>query len=62
MILGVHCSIRKSLLNALDEAKSLRCRTMQIFTRSPVTWLRRVISAEEIAEFNKKRLEYGISP
>ncbi len=62
MRLGVHCSIRKSLINALNESRELRCQTIQIFTRSPLTWLRRKISNEEIAEFNHKRSEYDIRP
>lgn len=62
MRIGIHCSIRKSLINALDEAKKNHCQTMQIFTRSPRVWHRRKISDEEIAEFNRKRLSYDIRP
>jgi deoxyribonuclease IV len=60
--IGVHCSIRKSLSNSLDEAGRLGCNTMQIFTRSPMRWLRRDIGEEEIAEFRRRRLESGIEP
>lgn len=62
MFLGVHCSIRKSLLNALDEAKTLKCNTIQIFTCNPRRWNHRKYTKDEISEFNKRRVTDGINP
>ena len=62
MNVGVHCSIRKGLLNAITEINSLGCRTMQIFTRSPRGWYTRKISNTEITEFRNRRAQYGINP
>jgi len=62
MKIGIHCSIRNGLISALEETKRLGCNTMQIFTRSPLTWLRREIPGSEIDEFNARRAEEGISP
>ena len=62
MLLGVHCSIRNSLLHALDEARRKNCNTIQIFTKSPRAWRLKSIPLKEIAAFNSARKKLGVSP
>lgn len=58
----MHCSIRKGLLKALEEAAALQCQTMQIFTRSPRGWWRTKLSKEEIENFTNQRKKADIYP
>ncbi len=63
MLLGVHCSIRHSLLSALNEAREKNCNTIQIFTKSPRAWrTQKSISPHEIEEFKILRRKLKISP
>lgn len=62
MRFGVHCSIKNGLLGTLNEALSLKCETMQFFTRNPRIWKKKIFSRNEIMDFNGKRLEYDIKP
>jgi deoxyribonuclease-4 len=62
MRLGVHCSVRGGLVNALNEARRLECDTVQIFTRSPRMWRAGKIKPEDAEAFRKTRAEYKIDP
>src|SRR5512133_3827469 len=59
---GVHCSVRGGLTSALEEAHSIGCEAVQIFTRSPRMWHVRFPDDGEVAEFLKLRAEYKIFP
>jgi deoxyribonuclease-4 len=59
---GVHCSVRGGLTSALEEAHSLGCEALQIFTRSPRMWHVRFPDEREVAEFIKLRAKYKIFP
>ena len=62
MRVGVHCSVRKGFVGALEEAAALGCETMQMFTQSPRGWKTRVYSEEEFALFRDERKRLGITP
>src|SRR3989339_1410406 len=59
---GKHCSLRKGLLGALEEARALGCEAMQIITRSPRMWRMKPPDMAEILEFNERRGRLGIFP
>lgn len=60
-LLGAHFSIAKGLHNALYEAKSYKCNTVQIFTKNANTWKERRLSQDEIDLFDQARTKTGIS-
>lgn len=62
MLLGVHCSIRNGLVNALIKGNSLNCETIQIFTRSPRIWKAKNFDDREIKEFCQLRKKLKVSP
>jgi len=62
MRIGVHCSIAKGLLGALEEAESLDCQTVQFFTRSPRVWYRRKIDNLEIKKFKERKKFLNLFP
>jgi deoxyribonuclease-4 len=63
MILGVHVSGAGKIYQTLDIAKSLGCRTMQIFSRSPQSWRNGAsLAPEDIREFNSRRQRLKINP
>jgi len=62
MILGVHVSGVSKIYEAFDEAKSLGCNTMQIFSRNPQRWRTDFLEPAEIEEFNSRRRKLNISP
>lgn len=62
MRIGVHCSIYKSLLTALEEAEKLHCQTIQLFTRSPRGWYRRKLLQKEIYLFRQRVIELNLYP
>jgi deoxyribonuclease-4 len=59
---GKHCSVRKGLVGALDEAHLLGCEAVQIFTRSPRMWKMSPLSAADARIFVRRRRELGIRP
>jgi deoxyribonuclease-4 len=59
---GVHCSLKKGLAGALEEAARLKCEALQIFTRSPRMWRMRIPGDTEAAEFRELRKELSLSP
>ncbi len=60
-LLGAHFSIAKGLHNALYEAKSYKCNTVQIFTKNANTWKERRLTQDEIDLFDQARTKTGIS-
>lgn len=62
MKLGFHCSVGKGLKNTVDEAISLQCETIQIFSRSPRSWYRRQFDKKEISEFQELLKKNDIFP
>ena len=63
MLLGVHVSAAGKIYQALDIAHNLGCDTMQIFSRSPLTWRNGAqITPEDIGEFKFRRKKFKINP
>lgn len=62
MLLGLHVSTAGSIYESLNRANALGCNTMQIFARPPQQWRQGTIKKEDVAEFNKRRLELKIKP
>jgi deoxyribonuclease IV len=60
--IGVHLSISKGLLGALDKARELESDTIQIFIRNPRGYAKKVLNSEEVDSFISKRKDYGIDP
>ncbi|MCS7215139.1 MAG: deoxyribonuclease IV [Thermodesulfovibrio sp.] len=60
--LGVHTSIKDSILNAIEEANYLQCDTIQIFLHSPRIWKIPEFEEEIIEKFKKQISENGLSP
>lgn len=59
---GVHCSVRKGFVSAVQEAAALGCETFQMFTQSPRGWQTRVYEDEEFAAFRRERNKLGMDP
>ncbi|MDP8253872.1 MAG: deoxyribonuclease IV [Candidatus Kaelpia aquatica] len=62
LAIGVHLSISKGLLKALDQAKSLDSNAMQVFIRNPRGYAKKVLDSNEVKKFIERRKEYGIDP
>ena len=62
MRLGVHISGVSKIYETLDVAHELGCKTMQIFSRSPVRWRERGLAPEDINEFRRRRKKLKINP
>ena len=62
MKLGVHCSIAGGVSNALLEAQSLGCDTMQIFSSAPKIWKPLPYSDKEINKYLLLNKKLKISP
>ena len=50
-LLGAHFSIAKGLHNAISEAVSYGCNTLQLFTKNASTWKERYLTDTEIERF-----------
>ena len=61
-ILGAHMSIEGGLFRALERGKSIRCRTIQLFTRNNSRWATKDLSNEEIDAFKRARILADINP
>jgi len=59
---GVHTSIKNSLINSINEAVELRCNTFQIFLHSPQVWQIPEFGREVIDEFKRLRELHGLNP
>jgi deoxyribonuclease IV len=62
LCLGLHVSIAGRLTEAVNRARSLSCRTMQIFSRSPRSWKAGDLEPSEVERFRTERGEAKISP
>jgi len=62
MRIGFHISISRGLLKALDEAHSLGCNTIQLFSRNPRGWSARPLNDNDLRVFSNRRLELDIHP
>lgn len=62
MRVGVHCSVRKGFVGAIEDAVALGCETMQMFTHSPRGWKTRVYTEDEFAAFRSARAKSGLNP
>lgn len=60
-LLGAHFSIAGGLHQALYEAVSYRCNTLQIFTKNANTWKERYLSQSDIDRFEKAKSETGLT-
>ncbi|HEY1403168.1 MAG TPA: deoxyribonuclease IV [Pyrinomonadaceae bacterium] len=60
--IGFHAPIAGGLQNALLKAASLRCDTVQIFSRNPRGWKAKELTGEEVETFKRVRRETEISP
>ncbi len=60
--LGVHTSIKNTLLNSIAEAVELKCTTFQIFLHSPQVWKIPEFEQSLIEEFRKQREYYALNP
>ncbi|HEY4705830.1 MAG TPA: deoxyribonuclease IV [Thermodesulfobacteriota bacterium] len=62
MALGVHVSIAGGISKSVERARKLGCDAMQIFGRSPRSWIYTPLSAVEAGLFRALRKEAGIRP
>lgn len=62
--IGIHTSIAKSYLDALESARRLGCNALQIFSASPRMWSAGPSRIPETvaAEFRARRAELGLGP
>ncbi|HJR07881.1 MAG TPA: deoxyribonuclease IV [Pyrinomonadaceae bacterium] len=60
--IGLHAPVAGGLQNALIKARSLRCDTVQIFSRNPRGWKAKELSDEEVETFKRDRRETEIAP
>lgn len=55
-------SIEGGLFRALERGKSIRCRTIQLFTRNNSRWAAKDLSNDEVHSFKKLREAANINP
>lgn len=60
--IGVHVSIAGKIWESLERAKSLRCNTMQIFSRNPRGWQASELKTADIERFKSLKEAYDIRP
>jgi len=63
--IGIHTSIARSLLDALDTARGIGCNALQIFSASPRMWPQRTglrIPADQAERFRARRAELRLGP
>jgi len=63
--IGIHTSIARSYINALEAARKLGCNALQIFSASPRMWAQPAaarIREEEARRFRERREELGLGP
>ena len=62
MLLGVHVSGVSKIYEAVENAHTLGCNTMQIFSRNPQRWRADFLEPKEVEEFNRRLEKYRIKP
>lgn len=60
--LGAHLSIAGGHHNALQKIKNIGGNCLQIFSTSPRSWQKSILSSTAIEQFNQLRTDLGISP
>ncbi|RLD15594.1 MAG: endonuclease, partial [Caldiserica bacterium] len=60
--IGFHLSIASGFSHLIEEAVSLSCNTLQIFSRSPRSWFRSEFNEKEVEFFKRKLKKYDIKP
>lgn len=60
-ILGAHFSVAGGLHKAFNEADAYFCKAMQIFTQNSSTWKIRVLSKQDISEFENAYDTSGVT-
>ncbi|MCP4578964.1 MAG: deoxyribonuclease IV [Deltaproteobacteria bacterium] len=60
-LLGAHFSIAGGLYKALYTARDYRCTTVQIFTKNASTWKERILTDQDMEDFDRARQETGIT-
>lgn len=60
-LLGAHMPTSGGLGNALRKGKEIGCTAVQVFTSSPQMWKSAPVTPEKVADFNKAKLETGIT-
>ena len=61
LLLGAHFSIAGGLHKALYTARDYGCTALQIFTKNAATWKERILSDEDIRNFDAARRETGVT-
>jgi deoxyribonuclease-4 len=61
LLLGAHFSIAGGLHKALYTARDYGCTAVQIFTKNASTWKERVLSDQDIENFDVARQETGVT-
>lgn len=59
---GFHMSISAGLVKALENSRALGCDAVQIFSRNPRSWKKKVFDKKEVDLFKKKKKELDIFP
>jgi deoxyribonuclease-4 len=62
LLLGAHMSIAGGMHTAVERAKRIGCKTMQVFVKSNNQWRGKPLGEDEIGMFRKLRSECGLSP
>jgi deoxyribonuclease-4 len=62
MLIGVHVSITGHIYESLERAHALGCNTMQIFSRNPRGWQSSSLAENDVKEFRRLKVKYGIDP
>jgi len=62
MKFGFHISIAGGLSNVVPRAQKLMCATMQLFTRSPRSWLLNRLDQQDVRDFKKALRKSNITP
>ncbi|MBS3808972.1 MAG: deoxyribonuclease IV [Desulfobacterales bacterium] len=60
LLLGAHLSIAGGLHRAIEEAASMDCGALQIFTKNASTWREKTLTEKEIRAFSEMREKTGI--
>lgn len=62
LLLGAHMSISGGLQNAIISGSSIRCTTIQIFTKSNRQWNAQPLTPDQIESFKATYKEYDVDP
>jgi len=62
MRIGFHISIAGGLRNVAPRAQKLKCSTIQLFSRSPRSWLLKTLDKQDVHDFKTMLKKSAISP